>query len=239
MLLTFYGQFIYDSERVERGIELLVRGEKELSSPVAPDEIFKDFNPEHFLALDMQIISYLNVVTDNLKSLPDLKFVFVNFSDVILKELIYLSETSVPTNSIFSIAKKLSPLKLVVEVSEQSRILPEHMSLIVQKLQENSILVAQDDFDKSRVPFLKEINWDFIKIDADSENQLIEMVCCAAGKKCQIVFERALSSNSNCTNHYYQGFALHKPVCLSALESKNKTAQNEDVGLAPKIAMVT
>lgn len=221
MILTFYGQFIYNSEGIAKGVELLVRGESEFSTPVTPAEIFENFNSEHFLSLDMQIISHLNMLSQTLKSIEGLEYVFVNFSDVILRELIFFESKSIPSASICGISKRLSPLKLVIEVSENSKIKPEYMSLIVNTLQQESILVAQDDFDESRLGFLETVNWDFIKIDVDSDKKLINKILSLKREKpFSLVFERSGDLAFN-KDHYHQGFVLHKPECLSRIVNKN------------------
>ena len=71
-----------------------------------------------------------------------------------------------PYSSIVELARRVAPLKLVIEVNELSKIKQEHLSIIVLSLQTKGILFAQDDFNELRQEHLK-INWDFIKINYD------------------------------------------------------------------------
>lgn len=207
MLITFFGQLLFDNAGAKVGIEVLARGDRgedHISPIVAPSEIFNlpEFQPHHFYALDMQVISHLNMLSEEFKKLPDLNYLFVNVSDVLLKELVCGDDDSLPFSSIVSLSKKLMPVKLVLEISESSTIRPEHLVLIVSRLKKNNILLAQDDFDNGRLPYLGS-SWDFIKINADQLTEQGENIKPIA----PLVIERAQFSDMRRGHGFlYQGF---------------------------------
>ena len=146
MLLTFFGQYIFNKDEVAVGLEVLLRGDKDSSCEAdkTPYQIFlkNNFEATHYYALDMQIISFLGSFASNLKKVNGLKYIFVNFSDSILKEMVIGDENTIPFSSITEIAKRIAPLKLVIEVNEASKIKPDHLSLIVLYLQTKGVLFA-------------------------------------------------------------------------------------------------
>ncbi|MBE0468224.1 MAG: EAL domain-containing protein [Methyloprofundus sp.] len=220
MLITFYGQLIFDSKLNPVGIEILARGDKghgHLSPIVSPSDIFNlpEFQLQHYYALDMQVISQIAMVANQLKGFSPVRYVFVNLSDVLLKELVSGSDDSLPFASIVSLGIKLAPIKLVVEVNERSSIRPEHLVLIVERLKDKGVFLAQDDFDESRLPYLSS-PWDFVKLNIDQLTPSLINKHLSNGAP--LIIERAQKKDvSPLSTHLYQGFELHEPECLFSL----------------------
>jgi hypothetical protein len=213
MLLTFWGQYIFDNLCNPVGLELLARGETEThNEPMSPIDIFaaNHFEHHHYFALDMQIISHLSNHSNNLKRLP-ISYVFVNFSDSILNKLTLGDDSQVPFSSIVSLQKKIAPITLVIEVNEKSRIRPEHLTLIMKRLQQKGIKFAQDDFDSSRTCHINN-GWDFIKVNYADLLEHKSML-----EKYPLIIERCPKSFLLPSSHFKQGFEMHTPETIESL----------------------
>lgn len=251
MLITFYGQLLFDCKGVATGIEVLARGDRGIdhASPIAyPADIFSqpEFQSHYFYALDMQIISYLNMLSSQLKEMHEnIRFIFINISDSLLKELVCGGDESLPYSSLKSVAQKLQPLQLVVEISENSTIRSEHLVPIVNRLKSAGLLLAQDDYDQNRASYLSTVPWDFIKVNLE---QLLGGTPSSISKHAPIVVERARKTDL-VTNlgMLYQGFDFHQPECLLNLISSlikpratpNDDAQQNSVRKTPSVRLVS
>lgn len=232
MAFKFFAQKIFDSSQSCVGVELLVRsipyGDDCIRSPY---DIMShpDFSDSDLFSIDMQILTFLDVFSTQFKE-ANIDYVFINLSDQILKMMILGDDSSAAFINLKSIARALSPLTLVAEINELSRIRKEHSSLILKRLQSIGFMVAQDDYTPSRREFLS-IDWDFIKLDFDS--------CCEADipEHPQIIIERsepvAFSKYQGSTLH--QGFSFHVPselqkVLLELKKGSTKIASTADAG---------
>lgn len=236
MLITFYGQLIFDSKLSPVGVEILARGDKghgHLSPIVAPSDIFNlpEFQFQHYYALDMQVISQISMVSSQLKNSSPVRYVFANLSDALLKELISGSDESLPFASIVSLGRRLDPIKLVIEVNERSSIRPEHLALIVERLKGKGVLLAQDDFDESRSPHLSSA-WNFVKLNIDQLSPTL--INKHIPNSVPLIIERVQKIDVNhLSSHLYQGFELHEPECLfSLIKSLVKDCNSQKTVLA-------
>lgn len=215
MLITFYGQLIFDRGLNKKGVEILVRGERveESLEVAAPAEIFSqtEFGDKYRFALDMQILTAISMISQEI-SRSCLDYVFINVTDYLLKELIIGDSESMPFSSLETISRKIAPAKLVIEVSEVSTVRVEHLCAISARLRKSGVLVAQDDFNQSRDPFLCS-GWDFVKINTDElvtpelKQHTAPIVVERATKECLL----------SCKGELFQGFELHKPEDILSL----------------------
>lgn len=208
MSFRFFGQKIFDSKNKCVGVELLIRdapfGQDIIRSPF---EIMghPDFDSHDLYAIDMQLLTYLNLFVHKIKG-SGIKYVFINLSDQFLKSLVVGDDSTSPFCNLLSLIRAYSPLKIVVEVNENSRVRKEHLSLIVDRLKSAGVLVAQDDYTVHRSSYLS-IDWDFVKLDLDS---------CLPHEYPQnvpLVIEKSNQSQlqSLAGDVLHQGFDLHYP----------------------------
>ncbi|MEA1990330.1 MAG: hypothetical protein U9N57_14135 [Pseudomonadota bacterium] len=216
MALKFFGQKIFDANLKCVGVELLVREiPYGLDIVRSPMEIMEhpEFCSKDMYAIDMQLMTYLHLHESEIKK-SQIKYVFINVSDNLLSRLILGDDTSFLFRLLSSLVEALSPVKVVIEVNELSRIRKEHLEIIVERLKSIGLKIAQDDYTSHREEYLS-IDWDFIKLDLET------CKLCEVPKSKQLVIEKSdnnVLGNLN-GSEFHQGFYFHEPEDLSVLFS--------------------
>lgn len=236
MAHKFYAQKIFDSKMECIGVELLVRdvpyGEGITRGPCHILEQ-PEFGNKSMYALDVQLLTYLDLFSCRFKE-SGIQYVFINISDQMLKSIILGDDTSHPFSSLLSLSKALHPVKIVVEVSELSRIRREHLALILERLKGAGLKVAQDDYTPFRETYLG-IGWDFVKVDLSE--------CSASDIPCgvPVIIERSCEEvmKNHCDHPLvmHQGFGFHVPACVQVVlaEFCSTNAEGGDLVSPPSL----